>query len=91
MYIRETNVKNTIGIHGRPLTFFLDDAAKFKSSIWIEKTGEARRVNAKSMMGVLSLGIAPGEHIKIIAEGDDEKEAVDYIVGQVESNFSDHT
>lgn len=90
MYTREAYVKNTIGIRGRPLTFLIDDAAKFKSSIWIEKIGEVRRANAKSMMGVLSLKIDQGDYIKIIAEGEDEKKAVDYIVSQVESSFIEH-
>lgn len=90
MFVGEAIVKNTIGIHGRPLTFFLDDANKFTSSIWVEREGEDRRVNAKSMMGVLSLSISGGQHVKIIADGPDEKEAVEYLKSQLENDFKDH-
>ena len=61
-------------------------ANEFKSSIWIEK--EERRVNAKSLLGILSLGIVGGTSIRIIADGADEQQAVDALVELVESGFS---
>ena len=58
MYVKEVTVENQVGLHARPATFFIQKANEFKSSIWVEK--EERRVNAKSLLGVLSLGIVGG-------------------------------
>ena len=55
MYTQEITVNNEVGLHARPATFFIQKANEFKSGIWVEK--EDRRVNAKSLLGVLSLGI----------------------------------
>ena len=74
MITREVVITNAIGLHARPATFFIQKANGYKSSIWVEK--EDRKVNAKSLLGVLSLGIAQGMTIKLIAEGSDENEAL---------------
>jgi phosphocarrier protein len=87
MYVRDVTVENQVGLHARPATFFIQKANEFKSSIWIEK--EERRVNAKSLLGILSLGIVGGTSIRIIADGTDEQAAVDGLVDLVESGFSD--
>lgn len=87
MYIKEVSVKNQVGLHARPATFFIQKANEFKSSIWVEK--EERRVNAKSLLGVLSLGIVGGTPIRIIADGSDEQQAVDALVVLVESGFAE--
>lgn len=87
MYVKEVQVQNQVGLHARPATFFIQIANEFKSSVWVEK--EERRVNAKSLLGVLSLGIVGGTGIKIIADGADEKEAVDELVKLVESGFAE--
>lgn len=87
MYSKEVTVKNEVGLHARPATFFIQKANEFKSSIWVEK--ENRRVNAKSLLGVLSLGIIGGTEIKIIADGADEQTAVEELVERVESEFAD--
>ena len=65
----------------------MQDLQHFKSSIWVEK--DERRVNAKSLLGVLSLGIVKGTSISIIADGSDEEEAVKTLVELIESNFSE--
>ena len=75
MYTQEITVNNEVGLHARPATFFIQKANEFKSGIWVEK--EDRRVNAKSLLGVLSLGIVKGTTITLIADGADEKEAVE--------------
>ena len=62
-------VQNQVGLHARPATFFIQKSNEFKSSIWVEK--DERRVNAKSLLGVLSLGITKGTEITIIAYGSD--------------------
>ena len=87
MFMKETVVNNQVGLHARPATFFIQKANEFKSSIWVEK--DERRVNAKSLLGVLSLGIVKGTAINLIADGSDEKEAVDALVELIGSNFSE--
>lgn len=87
MFVKDVAVKNKVGLHARPATFFIQKANEFKSSIWVEKEG--RRVNAKSLLGVLSLGISQENTIRIIADGSDEESAVDGLVKLVESGFED--
>ena len=86
MYVREVTVENSVGLYARPATYFIQKANEFKSSIWVEK--EERRVNAKSLLGILSLGIVGNTTIKIIADGADEKEAVDQLVKMIERGFT---
>ncbi len=80
-------VQNQVGLHARPATFFIQKSNEFKSSIWVEK--DERRVNAKSLLGVLSLGITKGMQITIITDGTDEKEAIEALEHLIDSNFSD--
>ena len=87
MYMKDVNVQNQIGLHARPATFFIQKANEFKASIWVEK--DERRVNAKSLLGVLSLGIVGGSSIRIIADGADEQAAVDGLTKLVESGFTE--
>lgn len=87
MFVKDVVVQNQVGLHARPATFFIQKANEFKSSIWVEK--EERRVNAKSLLGVLSLGIVGGTSIRIIADGSDEQQAVEGLVGLVESGFAE--
>ena len=84
MYVKEVLVQNKAGLHARPATFFIQKANEYKSTIWVE-----RRVNAKSLLGVLSLGIIGGTTIKVIADGSDETEAVEGLVSLVESGFAE--
>ena len=83
MYVKEVTVENQVGLHARPATFFIQKANEYKSSIWVEK--EERRVNAKSLLGVLSLGIMKGTAVTLIADGSDEKEAVDALAELIEN------
>lgn len=87
MYMKEAIVNNQVGLHARPATFFIQKANEFKCSIWVEK--DERRVNAKSLLGVLSLGIVKGTSIRLIADGIDEKEAVEALVELISGNFGD--
>lgn len=87
MYEKEVTVQNQVGLHARPATFFIQKANEFKSSIWVEN--EERRVNAKSLLGVLSLGIMGGTQIKIKSSGSDEEQAVEELVKLVESGFAE--
>ncbi len=87
MYGKDVLVQNKTGLHARPATFFIQKANEFKSTIWVEK--DERRVNAKSLLGVLSLGILGGTTIKIFADGPDETNAVEGLVSLVESGFAE--
>ena len=87
MYEKDVTVQNQVGLHARPATFFIQKANEFKSSIWVEN--EERRVNAKSLLGVLSLGIMGGTQIRIKASGSDEEQAVEELVKLVESGFAE--
>ena len=87
MFVKDVMVQNQVGLHARPATFFIQKANEFKSSIWVEK--EERRVNAKSLLGVLSLGIVGGTTIRIIADGTDEETAVESLVKLVQSGFGE--
>ena len=86
MYIKEAVVNNQVGLHARTATFFIQKANEFKSSIWVES--EDRKVNAKSLLGVLSLGITKGLTITIIADGPDEEDAVNNLVDLISYNFA---
>ena len=88
MYSQEAVVNNQVGLHARPATFFIQKANEFKSSIWVEKDDD-RRVNAKSLLGVLSLGIVKGTTINLIADGPDEEAAINALVELINSEFSE--
>ena len=85
MITREVTVKNSVGLHARPATFFIQKANSFKSSIWVEK--DDRRVNAKSLLGVLSLGVTEGTTITLIADGADESVALKGLADMIENGF----
>ena len=87
MFSKDVVVQNQVGLHARPATFFIQKANEFKASIWVEK--EERRVNAKSLLGVLSLGIVGNTAIRVIADGADEEAAVEALVKLVESGVAE--
>ena len=87
MFTKDVEVKNQVGLHARPATFFIQKANEFKSSIWVEK--EDRRVNAKSLLGVLSLGIVKDMTITLLADGSDEVEALNGLAEMIESGFAE--
>jgi len=87
VYEKKATIMRQVGLHARPATFLIQKANEFKSSIWVEK--DERRVNAKSLLGVLSLGVAQGATISIIADGPDEVEAVDTLCQLIVSDFAE--
>jgi len=87
MYTQEVTVHSEVGLQARPATFFIRKANEFKSGIWVEK--DERRVNAKSLLGVLSLGIVNGTKITLIADGSDEHEAVESLVDLINKDFGE--
>ncbi len=87
MYSKTVTVANEVGLHARPATYLIQKANEYKCGLWIEE-GE-RRVNAKSLLGVLSLGVVQGTEICIVGDGADEQEAVDELVRLIQSNFNE--
>jgi len=87
MVIKSVTITNDIGLHARPATFFIQKANEYKSSIFVEI--DDRKVNAKSLLGVLSLGVVQGTTINIIADGVDEETAVAELVTLTENGFAE--
>lgn len=87
MISREITITNSIGLHARPATFFIQKANSYKCGVWVEK--DDRKVNAKSLLGVLSLGIAKGMTITIVADGTDEEAAIEGICALIDSGFEE--
>ena len=87
MVVKDITVQNQVGLHARPATVFIQKANESRSSIWVEK--DERRANAKSLLGVLSLGVTGGTDIRIIADGQDESEAVEALEKLVNSGFAE--
>ena len=86
--IRETvEIINKLGLHARASTKFTQTASEFKSEVWVEKNG--RRVNAKSIMGVMMLAAAKGSKIEIEATGEDEAEAIASIKALINDYFGE--
>ena len=87
MKTREVVITNASGLHARPATFFIQKANCYKSTILIEK--DDRKVNAKSLLGVLSLGIAKGMTVTLSADGQDEDMALNGLVSLINSGFNE--
>ena len=87
MISKNVTIQNNVGLHARPATFFIQKANTYQSSVWVEK--EDRRVNAKSLLGVLSLGITKGMTVTLIADGSDETEAIDGLAELIDTNFGE--
>lgn len=87
MISKNVTIQNNVGLHARLASFFIQKANTYQSSVWVEK--EDRRVNAKSLLGVLSLGITKGMTVTLIADGSDEKEAIDGLAELIDTNFGE--
>lgn len=87
MITKEVKITNAIGLHARPATFFIQKANTYNSSIWVEK--DDRKVNAKSLLGVLSLGIAKGMTIMLVADGQDEDLAIEGLTDLINKGFEE--
>lgn len=87
MITRDITIQNAVGLHARPATFFIQKANAYKSSVWVECN--ERKVNAKSLLGVLSMGITKGMTITLIADGSDENEALDGLCTFLSSEITD--
>ena len=81
MVTKEAVVKSESGLHNRAAALFIQKASEHKCGLWIEI--DNRRVNAKSLLGVLSLGLTKGSVVTLIAEGPDEEEAIEALTEQL--------
>ena len=87
MLKKDVTITNNIGLHARPATFFIQKANSFKASVWIEK--DDRKVNAKSLLGVLSMGIAKGMTVTLVADGQDETSAINGLIELIQTGFAE--
>lgn len=87
MYSNDVTITVPVGLHARPATYFVQKASDFHATIWMEYDG--RRVNAKSLLGILSLGVEQGATITLIADGKDEETAVNRLVELIRSDFKE--
>ena len=92
MYKKTTAVCNRTGLHARPATQFANAAKQFDSKVFVRNLSKPEvdnLANAKSIISILTLGMGKGTKIEISAEGPDEQEAVDTLVGLVEGGFGE--
>lgn len=74
MFSKEIVVRCESGLHNKQATYFVQKANEFECSVWVES--DNRKMNAKSLLGIMSLGIVTGATVTLIANGSDEEEAV---------------
>ena len=84
---RIIKVINRAGIHARPSALLVQTTKNFKSNIYIEK--DSYRINAKSIIGIITLGAGYGTELKIITDGEDEEAAVEALVKLFGSKFEE--
>ena len=87
MVSKEVTIKNRAGIHARPAALIVQTANEYDAQIYLEK--ENNRINSKSIMGIITLGASYNTKLQVVAEGDDEEEAVDAIVKLFENRFEE--
>jgi len=88
MVSREFTISNKLGLHARPSAQLTKAASQFAAEVWIAKNG--RRVNAKSIMGVMMLAAGQGSIVVVDADGPDENEAVEAIGALIQTNFGEY-
>lgn len=87
MVEKEVTIQNRAGIHARPAAMIVQTASKYTSAIYLSREDE--KINAKSIMGIITLGAGYQAVLTVSAEGTDEAEAVDAIVGLFENRFEE--
>lgn len=88
MLQREVTIENEMGFHARPASLFAQTASKFKSDIFIEKDG--KKVNGKSILGLMTLGIPKGAKINLIIEGEDQTQALEELLKLFTNKFGEN-
>lgn len=87
MPLREVEIVNKLGLHARASAKLTQTASRFESEVWLSRNG--RRVNAKSIMGVMMLAAGRGTRIGIETEGPDEEDAMAALVQLIEDRFGE--
>ncbi len=87
MQQRDVEIVNKLGLHARPSARLTQLASGFKSNVFMSRNG--RRVNAKSIMGVMMLAASKGSTITLETEGEDEVEAMEALAGLISSGFGE--
>lgn len=87
MIIKEVVIKNESGLQSKSAAVFIQKVSNYKSSVWIEK--DERKANAKSLLGLLSLGISGGTKVTVIVEGEDEEKAAEELEEFLSSGMSE--
>lgn len=80
-------ITNPAGLHARPAALFVQTAGKFTSNVWIKKG--IKKVNAKSIMGLMSLAVSQGTEVVIGAEGEDEEKVINELIDLVTTGFEE--
>jgi phosphocarrier protein len=88
MISREFTISNKLGLHARPSAQITQIASRYASEVWLAKSG--RRVNAKSIMGVMMLAAGQGSVLTVEADGDDAAEVINAIGQLIETRFGEH-
>ena len=84
---KKLTVINETGLHARPAGMFVKKAAEFKSTV--EVIAKGKTVNAKSIMGIMSLGLGQGDELTVVANGEDQEAAVNALVELIEGGFGE--
>ncbi len=87
MIKRDFTISNKLGLHARPSAQLTKTASQFKSAVWMTRGG--RRINAKSIMGVMMLAAGHGAVVTVDADGDDEAQAIEAIGKLIDSKFGE--
>ncbi|MGM0501424.1 MAG: HPr family phosphocarrier protein [Bacillota bacterium] len=87
MVCQNATIRNETGIHARPASLIVQKAGQYKAQVELEY-GQ-KKVNAKSIMGVMSLGVNQSKKITVMAEGEDAQKAVDEIIKLIENGFGE--
>lgn len=87
MVRKEITILNELGLESKTAAMFIQKASNYKSSVWIEKG--SRKANAKSLLGLLSLGISKGTSVYLVVEGEDEEKAALELEGYSKTGFGD--
>ena len=84
---KNVSIKNASGLHARPAGMFVKKAAEFKSTV--EVISKGKTVNAKSIMGIMSLGLGQGDELTVVANGEVQEAAVNALVELIEGGFGE--
>ena len=86
---RSIEISNKYGLHARASTRLAQLAQQFSSDVYLAREGSDEEVDAKSILGILTLGAEKGQRLQLRVAGDDAKDAMDALVGLIQDNFGE--